>query len=203
LGEDPAPDNLRIREFAPGRLRLYYADEDRRDRDLRGVLIARCGFNPVDSQGMPTGKPQWKLMHPHRQMMCMQTMRCQVCTQPARTPLGYVFLAGPGSEDPTQAQILTNQPPVCAKHVRAVSSLCPHLDGNPMVFLAPSAPLHGVGGVLYGIGGSGVDVISRPDHALPYGHPNLSTFLASQMVRRLTSFRVVGLDELLTELARV
>ncbi|MCT9010318.1 hypothetical protein [Streptomyces rhizosphaerihabitans] len=41
---------------------------------------------------------------------------------------------------------------------------------------------------------------ARPDIAVPYGNPDLATFLASQMVRRLSSFRVLDLGELLEEL---
>ncbi|MFF4795059.1 hypothetical protein ACFY2M_36145 [Streptomyces sp. NPDC001276] len=199
-GEDAAPDNLLITSLGLGRYRLRYADEDPRDRDLRGVLWARCSFNPVDTDQRPTGKPQWRMMHPYRQRMTMQTMRCHVCAAPARTPLGFIFLAGPGTVDTEQIPVLTNQPPVCAKHVRAAARLCPHLDGRPMVFLAQSAPLYGVHGVLYGLGDQGVHVVARPDEPLPYGHPNLPTFLASQLVRRLGSFRVVDLGELLQEL---
>ncbi|PBC65593.1 hypothetical protein BKI49_02405 [Streptomyces sp. Tue6028] len=64
---------------------------------------------------MPTGEARWGFMHPHRQMMTMQALRCQVCTRPARTRLGFIFLAGPRDEDPTQTEILTYQPPVCAR----------------------------------------------------------------------------------------
>jgi hypothetical protein len=185
-GEDAAPDNLIIVRHGSGP-RLYYGDEDAqgRDRPLRGVLWARCGFNPVDEHKMP-----------------MQAMRCQVCTQPARTPLGFIFLAGPKDEDPTQAMIHTNQPPVCPKHARASAALCPHLGRNPMVFLAKSAPLYGVTGTLYGLNADNVvHVVAQPDHPLPFGHPNLPTLLGSQLIRRLSSFRVVGLDELTQELA--
>jgi len=199
-GEDAAPDNLIIARHRSG-VRLYYADEDPRDRDPRGVLWARCGWNPVDEEGRITGEPQWKLMHPQRQMVCMQTMLCQVCTQPARTPLGFIFLAGPRDQDPYQPNIITNQPPVCRKHARAAARLCPHLEGDPMVFLVRSAPLYGVTGTLYGLDDHGVRVVAQPDAPLPYGHPNLGTFLASQLVRRLRSFTVVGLDELFEGLA--
>ncbi|MFI9825278.1 ATP-binding protein [Streptomyces sp. NPDC052013] len=58
----------------------------------------------------------------------------------ARTPLGTTFLAGPGAVDTGRTPILTNQPPVCARHVRAAAALCSHLEKNPMVFLARSAP---------------------------------------------------------------
>ncbi|MFB6931310.1 hypothetical protein [Streptomyces chartreusis] len=132
----------------------------------------------------------------------MQKLRCQVCVKPARTPLGFIFLAGPDDYKHDASSIITGQPPVCGRHVRAAASLCPHLDGRPMTFLARSAPLYGVHGTLYGYGQDGVQVVATPDHPLPYGHPNLPTFLASQLVRRLNSFRLVDLDELLQELAR-
>lgn len=200
-GEDAAPDNLVIKPSAGNQNRLYYADEDLRDRDARGVLYARCSWNELDERGMPTGAPMWKMMHPHRQMMTMQLLRCQVCTKPARTKRGLIFLGGPKDQDPTQPEILTNQPPVCAKHVRTVAALCPHMETQPMVFLAQSAPMYGVAGVLYGRLASGkLHVVARPDHAVPYGHQDLPTFLASQMVRRIKSFRVLDLDELLQDL---
>lgn len=187
-GEEAAPDNLIIARTAPGGSRLHYRDEDLRDRDARGVLYARVGRNEPNEHGMPTGKPLWKFMHPHQQMMTMQALRCQVCAHPAKTRAGFIFLAGPHDEDPNQAEILTNQPPVCARHV----------EKRPMVFLARSAPLYGVSGVLYGRLTSGdLHVVARPDHAVPYGHPDLTTFLASQMIRRLTGFRILDLDELM------
>ncbi|MEU0109056.1 hypothetical protein ABZ313_27405 [Streptomyces sp. NPDC006251] len=199
-GEEAAPDNLVIYRHSSGP-RLYYGDEDPRDRPLRGVLWARCGFNPVDARHMPTGAPQWKLMHPYRQMITMQALRCQVCAEPARTPLGFIFLAGPRDEDPTQPAIYTNQPPVCPKHVRAAAVLCPHLERKPMVFLAKSAPLYGVSGVIYGLDERlQVHVVARPDHALSFGHPNMPTVLASQLIRRLSSFRILDMEELLREL---
>ncbi|MEU3795935.1 hypothetical protein AB0F07_40200 [Streptomyces fructofermentans] len=199
-GEEAAPDNLLVEMHASGP-RLYYGDEDPRDRDVRGVLWARCGFNPVDDRDRPTGVPQWKMMHPFRQRLCMQHLLCQVCQEPARTPFGLIFLAGPKDEDPAQASILTNQPPVCFKHARAAAELCPHLAKNPMVFLARSAPLYGVLGTLYGRICGRVEVVALPEMPLPYGHPNIATFLASQMVRRLSSFTVVDLDELLAQIS--
>ncbi|MGA5121548.1 hypothetical protein [Streptomyces pseudogriseolus] len=96
-GEEAAPDNLRLTPIEGGRYRLRYADEDPRDRDLRGVLWARCAFSEVDDEGRPMGRPQWRMMHPLRQRGCMQTLRCQICAGPARTPLGWIFLAGPST----------------------------------------------------------------------------------------------------------
>ncbi|MFE2621115.1 hypothetical protein ACFXKH_13165 [Streptomyces caelestis] len=201
-GEEAAPDNLLLVPLKPGRYRLRYADEDPRDRDLRGVLWARCSFGEVDDLGQPTGRPQWRMMHPLRQRGTMQALRCQVCAEPARTPLGHIFLAGPGTVDPDDPMILTNQPPVCPRHARTATDLCPHLTGDPTVLLARSAPLYGVNGVGYGYGGQGVQVVQRPEGPIPYGHPLLPTVLASQMVRRLSSFRLVDLGELLWELER-
>ncbi|MFB7739356.1 hypothetical protein ACFC08_34370 [Streptomyces sp. NPDC056112] len=90
---------------------------------------------------------------------------------------------------------------MCPKHARAAAALRPHLEKNPMVFLARSAPLYGVGGVIYGLNADNqVHVVARPDHALTFGHPNIPTLLASQLIRRLSSFRVVDMGELLREL---
>ncbi|MGW4023066.1 hypothetical protein [Streptomyces sp. NPDC005009] len=73
----------------------------------------------------------------------MQALRCQVCAERARTPLGYIFLAGPNTVDPDAPMILTNQPPVCPQHVRPAAELCPRLTRDPMVLLAQSAPMYG------------------------------------------------------------
>ncbi|MER5996245.1 hypothetical protein [Streptomyces viridosporus] len=137
-----------------------------------------------------------------RQRGTMQALRCQICTDRARPPLGYIFLAGPNMVDPEQTPVLTNQPPVCARHARAAAELCPHLTRRPMVLLAQSAPLYGVNGVGYGYGEQGLQVVARPKGPIPYGHALLSTVLASQLVRRLSSFRTVDLNELLWELER-
>ncbi|MGW0628504.1 hypothetical protein [Streptomyces sp. NPDC002758] len=201
-GEEAAPSNLAIvREWPSNRPRLRYQDEGPDDRDVRGVLWGRCSQNRRDERNMPTGKPRWRLMHPSRQRECMRAMICQVCVQPARTPLGFVFLAGPDDHRPDETRIITAQPPVCQRHVPAAARLCPHLDGRPLVFLAQSAPLYGVHGTVYGFGQDGVTAVNLPDFPLPYGDPDLPVFLASQLVRRLGSFRRVDLDELMQALA--
>ncbi|WP_328560821.1 hypothetical protein [Streptomyces coelicoflavus] len=201
-GEEEAPDNLVMLESTPGRLRLHYADEDpARDRDMRGVLVARCSFNAVDDDGRMTGEPLWKMMHPHRQIMTMQNMRCQVCASPARTHLGHIFLFASTDQALNTSPVLTNQPPVCPKHARAAAALCPHLGPNPRVCLAQSAPLYGVHGTLYGPGTDGVLAVDRPIEPLPYSHRDLPRFLASQVIRRLGCYRAVDLGQLLHSLA--
>lgn len=74
-GEDAAPDNLLMTPIGgPGRYRLRYADEESRDRDLRGVLWARSSFGAVDDSGRLTGNPQWRMLHP-----CGSGERCRRC----------------------------------------------------------------------------------------------------------------------------
>ncbi|MFI1956925.1 hypothetical protein ACH46L_03290 [Streptomyces althioticus] len=202
-GEEAAPANLHILRELRGGYRLFYGDEDVRDRPLRGLLWARCSFTH-DEHGMPTGEPQWKMMHPYRQMLTMLAGRCQICTRPAKTPLGYVYMAGPGDEDPSQESILTNQPPVCARHVRTVQALCPHMQGEPLVILTSSAPMHGVMGTVYGMDqGGGVVPVASPKEPLRFDDVRAPLMLASQLVRRLSQFRVMTVAELLDELDAV
>ncbi|MDQ0798206.1 hypothetical protein [Streptomyces sp. B1I3] len=207
MGEEAAPDNLVLRPSrgsrGRGRYRLFYADEEPQDRDLRQVLWGRVSFNPYDRRRYPTGTPDWKLMHPFRQRMTMESLRCQICTAPATTPLGTVFLAGAHDYARKEPPLLTNQPPVCPKHVRTATALCPHLQEEPVVFLASSAPMYGVLGTIYGLVDGAVQVVAQPPEPLPYGHPNLPTFLASQLVRRLARYRVLTVNELTRELAEL
>ncbi|MDO0927291.1 hypothetical protein QQY24_18415 [Streptomyces sp. TG1A-8] len=178
--------------------RLYYLDEHPLDRPAAGVLWERVEFNPVDASGMPTGNPDGAHVHAYRQVMTMQALRCQVCTEPARTPLGYVYLAGPNSHSPTGSAVLVDQPPVCALHVRVAAEFWPHLADSPKAFLAQSAPIYGVHGTVYGLSEDTqkVCVVAKPDHALPLSHRSIPTTLAARLVRRLISFRLLSLDEL-------
>ncbi|MGW2620466.1 hypothetical protein ACWCZB_37505, partial [Streptomyces sp. NPDC001500] len=132
-----------------------------------------------------------------------QALRCQICTARARTPAGLIFLAGPDDHSGDTAEVLTNQPPVCARHVRAATALCPHLQAEPTVYLAQSAPLYGITGTLYapGPGLHGTQPLAQPAPPLPYHHPDTSRFLASQQIRRLHTYRILSIDQLLHELA--
>ncbi|MFF3730198.1 NUDIX domain-containing protein [Streptomyces sp. NPDC002476] len=61
-GEEGAPNTLTIlRDWPSSQPRLRYWREMPGDRDVRGVLWARCSQNGWDHRGMPTGKPLWKL----------------------------------------------------------------------------------------------------------------------------------------------
>ncbi|MFI6122518.1 hypothetical protein ACIBCU_22305 [Streptomyces sp. NPDC051064] len=208
VGEQAAPDNLVLlpsrSSRGRGRYRLFYADEEARlDRDLRQVLWARVSFNPYDQRQQPTGEPEWKLMHPFRQRITMERMRCQICAASAVTPLGSIFLAGPADYRSHEAPLLTNQPPVCARHVATAAALCPYLGAAPVVFLATSAPVYGVLGTIYGPVDGRVEVLAQPREPLPYGHPNLPTLLASQLVCRMARFRVLTVSQLMRDLAEL
>ncbi|MFD9540836.1 hypothetical protein [Streptomyces sp. NPDC060022] len=206
-GEVAAHDNLILKTTSNsrgrGRYRLFYADEEPKDRDLRQVLWGRVSFNPYDARKLPTGDPEWKLMHPFRQRITIEALRCQICTAPTRTPLGTIFLAGAHDYENNEPPLLTNQPPVCPKHVRTATPLCDHLQDDPVVFLATSAPMYGVLCTLYGLVDGKVQVVAQPKEPLPYRHPNLPTFLASQLVRRLARFRVLTVSQLMRDLAAV
>ncbi|MFJ9760063.1 hypothetical protein [Streptomyces sp. NPDC101149] len=195
---DEHPDlllSLRIQRGPDGHLQLGYWDELKADRDLRGVLWGRCS-QTIGADGLPTGRPRWRMVHPSRQRECMQQLRCQVCALSARTHHGVIFLAGPGEVRPQEAVVRTAQPPVCLRHARTAAQQCPHLDGRPTVFLAQSAPLYGVIGTPYQYSNGGLQALSAANEALPYGHPALRWFLASQMVRRLRAYTIITLDDL-------
>ncbi|MFI1702720.1 hypothetical protein [Streptomyces bobili] len=68
------------------------------------------------------------------------------------------------------------------------------------MFLAQSAPLYGTTGTLYGLGADGVQPVTQPGAPLPYGHPDTGCFLASQRIRRLHTYRILKVDELLQQL---
>ncbi|MEE1672206.1 hypothetical protein RCR19_43160 (plasmid) [Streptomyces sp. WAC07094] len=187
--------SLRVQRGPHGHLQLGYWDELTEDRDLRDVLWGRCS-QTIGADGLPTGRPSWRMVHPSRQRECMQQLRCQVCALSARTRHGIIFLAGPDEARPQEAVVRTAQPPVCLRHARTSAEQCPHLDGRPTVFLAQSAPLYGVIGTPYQYSDDGLQAISATDEALPYGHPDLRWFLASQMVRRLRAYTVITLDDL-------
>jgi hypothetical protein len=200
MGEEPAPANLVILRDPQGRRhRLFYCDEDPLDRPVKGVLWARVSFR-TDRHGAPTGAPLWKFMHPYRQMAVMLAGRCQVCAQPARTRLGYLFMAGPGTQIPEEP-VLMSQPPVCARHVRTTARLCPHMEGQPLVLATGNAPLYGVVGSVYGRRGGEVVVTEQPLEPIPFGNPRMPLVLASQLVRRLVGFRVMTVDQVAAELS--
>ncbi|MER6131894.1 hypothetical protein [Streptomyces sp. NPDC001815] len=171
---------------------LGYQNERPEDRDVRGALWGRCS-EKIGPLGMPVGEPQWRMVHPRRQRRVMERLLCQVCTRSAKTPDGYIFLAGP---DENLDHKLVAQPPVCLGHVRASAEQCGHLKGRPKVFLVRSAPLYGVLGIRYQISRHGFKALPATKEPLPYGHAGQPWFLASQMVRSLNDATLLRINDL-------
>ncbi|MFJ1545182.1 hypothetical protein [Streptomyces sp. NPDC088246] len=182
-----------------GSVRLAYHDETPADRGPRGELWARCSQS-LNAAGMPTGKPQWRLVNPARQLAAMQQLRCQIGFCSAETDRGYVFLAGT-EEDPAHRPdepVRTAQPLVCLKHVRTAIELCPHLRKGHVAFVARATSVWGVIGSRYRLTATGLEPLPTKDNDAPvaYGHPQLGWFPASQLVRELRDYEVVNLDNL-------
>ncbi|MFC8640047.1 hypothetical protein ACFUC2_04725 [[Kitasatospora] papulosa] len=189
--------SLRATFDGAGAPRLGYWDESAKDRDVRGILWSRVSQS-IGDDGLPTGEPQWKLVHPARQRETMLQLRCQVCVDSARTPDGVLFLESKKDGAPELgATVRTAQPPVCLRHARVAAKRCPYLAAHGAVaLLAQSAPLYGVIGTPHMYSGSGIQVLAGDDVPVPYGDPFLRWFLASQLVRTLRAFTVVDLDDL-------
>jgi hypothetical protein len=136
-----------------GNAGLGYVNEGPEDRDVRGVLWARCSQSLRD--GRPTGQPRWNEVHPLRQRETMMRLTCQVCAQPAsRTDLGYLFLhtrPAPGTMERGWPEgALTAQPPLCLEHAVVASQQCVHLTDAGYIALRSRRPrLYGVFGTAY------------------------------------------------------
>ncbi|MFE6018663.1 hypothetical protein ACFQ6O_18585 [Streptomyces sp. NPDC056441] len=196
-GEEPESHlALRATFDRAGRPALGYWDESREDRDPRGVLWGRCS-QLIGRDGLPSGRPQWRLVHPARQRETMTRLHCQICASPTRTPQGYPFLVRATKGVPRPGDILrTAQPPVCLAHLRAAVEQCPHLQKGYTALMVRSAPLYGVIGTPYQWTAQGIKELPGDDTPIPYRTSELRWFLASQLVRCLQDFTVVDLDDL-------
>ncbi|WP_327249868.1 hypothetical protein [Streptomyces sp. NBC_01320] len=196
-GEEPESYlALRASFDGAGLSALGYWDESGEDRDPRGVLWGRCSQS-IGLDGLPSGQPQWRLIHPARQRETMTLLNCQICAGPTRTAEGYPFLASAAEGDPRPGEP-TAQPPVCLAHMRVAVEQCPHLQRGYTALMVRSAPLYGVIGTPYEWTAQGINALAGDDTPVPYRDPALKWFLASQLVRTLRDFTVVDLDDLTT-----
>ncbi|MFE7243035.1 hypothetical protein [Streptomyces sp. NPDC057580] len=198
-GEEPESHlALRATFDRAGRSALGYWDESAEDRDPRGVLWGRCS-QLIGRDGLPSGRPRWRMIHPARQRETMTQLHCQICARPTRTPQGYPFLAPAAKDVPRPGDILrTAQPPVCLAHLRLAVEQCPHLQKGYTALMVRSAPLYGVIGTPYQWTTQGIKALAGTDTPIPYRTAELRWFLASQLVRCLQDFTVVDLDGLTT-----
>ncbi|MER6236689.1 hypothetical protein ABT185_11555 [Streptomyces clavifer] len=188
--------NLNVRIGPDRRPRLGYKDEAGPDRDLRGVLWARYSMS-LGFAGQPTGNPRWRLVHPLRQRITMALLRCQVCTVPLKRSDGILFVETADDGDDYTGPVKTAQPPVCLEHARMAARRCPRLRSKGHVaLLATRFPLYGVIGTPYQYTADGIQPLAASDAPLPYNHPQIGWFLASQLVRQLGEYEVVSLDDL-------
>jgi hypothetical protein len=181
---------------------LRYLDEGWGDRDLRGVLWARCSQQLEN--GMPSGVPEFGDVHPARQREAMMRLRCQVCMGPAdMTSLGYLFLVIQPDADSVEAGwpegAVTTQPPLCLAHAKTAVEECHPLVREGHVALRVARPrLYGVLGTPYRFGTGGVEPVRTDGKdtqvTIPYGHERALWTLASQLVRRLCGVTRVDLD---------
>ncbi|MFE7330316.1 hypothetical protein ACFU8W_36255 [Streptomyces sp. NPDC057565] len=196
-GEEPESSlALRATFDRAGRSALGYWDESQGDRDPRGVLWGRCS-QLIGPGGLPSGRPQWRLVHPARQRETMTRLHCQICAGPTRTPQGHPFLVHATEGVPRPGDILrTAQPPVCLAHLRLAVEQCPHLQKGYTALMVRSAPLYGVIGTPYQWTTQGIRALPGDDTPIPYRTSELRWFLASQLVRCMQDFTVVDLDDL-------
>lgn len=192
-GEQAAP--LRMLGVRPGAKGLCYLREERGDRDDRGVLWGRCSHN-VGDDGRPTGRPDFRMMHPSRQRDCMSELRCQVCytERASKTSTGYLFVLAAGDVDPEAVEgTLTHQPPLCLEHAGVSVSGCPTLSRGYVALRSRVPRLYGVNGFLYGHR-HGRPVELHAERRVSYTDRQLTPWiLAGQLVRRLTRVTVIDL----------
>lgn len=174
--------------------RLAYRDENRSDRDGKGVLWARC----TDTRGR--GQVLFGQVHPRRQRAAVWQMLCQVCGgEPDEDDSGVLWLlpTAVARYSLDQPVITTSYPPVCAACVRVSVRTCPALRDSYGLLRVRDAQLAGVIAEPYLLTPRGQLVRSglRPDgrHAptFRYGDPGLAMALASHQLITLLGFSPV------------
>jgi hypothetical protein len=193
--ERAAPANML--SVLPNGKGLCYVREEKRDRDDRGVLWGRCS-HALGDDGLPAGRPDFRMMHPSRQRDCMAELRCQVCyTQRAsKTRDGYLFVLAADDVNPDGLEgTLTHQPPLCLEHAGVSARSCPVLRQGFVALRSRVPRLYGVNGYLYGHR-HGQPIEVHAERRVPYTDRQLTPWiLAGQLVRRLTRVTVIDLEE--------
>jgi len=172
--------------------RLGYKAPRTTDRDAAGALWARMAHSPG------TGRPIYDSMHVARQQICMYSMKCQICGQPAsRNKDGWLFINWRRPWDPPTwpEGSRTEQPPLCEPHARMSVEQCPHLGRGDYAVLRVRTPrLWGISGTNYQLTADGWRA-RESNVMVPYGHVGLSAVLASRMIRELRNVTVTDLPK--------
>ncbi|KAB8165296.1 hypothetical protein FH609_017180 [Streptomyces sp. 3MP-14] len=192
-GEDVTASRIVLRPDFAG---IRYPDETPTDRDAHGVLWGRVRQDPG------AGKPDFQALHPNRQRRTMEHRLCQVCAQPAsHNRDGWLFLLnadhdhnGDTDTDTDRAGFegaLVTKPPLCLPCAQLATHHCPHLT-RPTAIRSRRPRVWGVFGTLYTLTPA-ARLQPHHDLHLPYTHPALPWFLASQLVTELKRCTTVDL----------
>ncbi|MGW8375381.1 hypothetical protein [Streptomyces sp. ODS28] len=194
-GEREAMLGIRIaRTGNPAGLR--YLNEEPRDR-YRGMLWARRSQNPGHDR-MPTGRPQFAMVHPSRQRESMDTMLCQVCiaARASHSAQGWLFVlpTAPDLPDSWPEGELTQHPPLCLRCARLAVKLCPALAEGHLTVRVRRPRLWGGVGALYRTGdGWRPELAAEGDIPVAFQDKAAPWLLASQLVRRLCACTPIDL----------
>lgn len=169
--------------------RLGYADEDLNDRDRLDVLWRRVGHSPGQ------GRPTFGIVHSLRQRRAMRRVLCQVCGDVVGDDdHGVLWLMGREEYQraPWPAPIDTPHPPVCLPCAEVSITACPHLRNHYVAVRVRRYRVAGAYGAIHQprlTGPIAVDVgsVAFDDHRILW-------MQASQLIMRLTDYRVVDLD---------
>jgi hypothetical protein len=168
---------------------LGYADEVPYDRDRYGILWRRVGISPGK------GRPTFGTVHSIRQRRAMQRVLCQVCSDIMKDdPEGVLWLMGTDEyeQDPWPAPIDTPHPPICLPCAELSIRACPFLRTQYTALRVTGYHLSAVYGALHQPGPLGPEPIDVCSVALD--DPRTRWMQASQLLTRLTEYRIVDLD---------
>ncbi|GAA3160377.1 MULTISPECIES: hypothetical protein [Streptomyces] len=180
-GEHDRPP-LCVRRGPAGHFRLSYVTEHPGDRDLRDVL--------------------WDRTAPDGQRQPMLYLTCALCEMPVRPVrssrrprlgTGTLFLVPDGVD--TSQPVRTVLPPVCLAHAPVAVREAAALQHGYTALLVTRHRLHGIIGTPYRWAGHRVQQDQPTDVPVPYGTYDARWTIAQLLVRELTKYAVVDLND--------
>ncbi|MFE9612686.1 hypothetical protein [Streptomyces sp. NPDC006012] len=176
---------------------IAYVHPRPEDRDPHGNLWARMTRPPEGERG----RVMFDCMDPLRQRECMAGLLCQVCTQPAETSSGTVFVEWqrPGEQPKRPDRITTDTPPVCRTCLSLSLRRCPFLrdEESVSVLLVRKSVISGVSGTLYRVSDDLTRWIpSEQDAYSSFNKPRYPGMLAQRLYRKLRGVTVLNANEI-------